>query len=844
MSDEEPVKKAIKQSTLILVLKLTSIMLIVLSMIAVFCIINADRRVDTASQARYELTKNARRFMIGSAFLTSEVRAYAATGKQLFRSNYWYEVNDAQNREIAVESMLEVGITELETGLVNTMLALSNALIPIEEKAMNLARNGDIEGALAIVYGEEYVQAITQIRAMQTDFLAVVSERTNRELAVHYDAMQFWMIISVISLSVAVFIQLISLLIIKDKIIRPLVMVRDEMAKIEKGDLRSEFDAMADTSEMGMLIGSIKKTKTGLNTYIADISEKLSAIALGDSTACIEREYPGDFVMIKESINTISCILAEQRERDERSREELRVAYEEANAANKAKSNFLSNMSHEIRTPMNAILGMTNIALASDIPERRDKCLQKISDASSHLLGVINDILDMSKIDANRFELTNAEFNFEKMMIRVVNIINFRVDEKKQKLIVSLAPDLPVAIVGDDQRLAQVITNLLSNAVKFTPEYGTVKIEVRLLEEVDGVCNISITVTDSGIGISTEQQSKLFTSFSQADAGISRKFGGTGLGLAISKSIVEKMGGDIRVDSKPGKGSRFEFHFYARRGTVETSGKALLNDVKWENLRILAVDDDLVIREYFQNIAIQSNFHCDVAKDGYDALGMIEKGERYDIFFIDWIMPGLNGIELARNIRGKDAGNPVIIMISSTEWAEIEQDARAVGVNKFIPKPLFLSTIMDMIADCLGAEVLLEQNKEHGSVPDYSKYHILLAEDIEINREIVQALLEPTGVSVTCAENGQIALNTFASNPDSFNLIFMDLNMPEMDGSTATIKIRELDSAQAKTIPIVAMTANVFREDIERCMSIGMNAHIGKPLNFEEVLDIMKRFLK
>ena len=844
MSAEEPVKKAIKQSTLILVLKVTSIVLIVLSMTAVFCIINADRKVDVASQARYELTKNARRFIIGSAFLTNEVRAYAATGKQLFRSSYWHEVNDLQNREIAVESMLEIGITELETELVQTMLALSNALIPVEEQAMELARNGDIEGALAIVYGDAYVQAITHIRAVQTDFLAVVSDRTNRELAMHYKAVKFWMIVSVVSLSITAFIQILSLLVIRSKILRPLVMVRDEMAKIEKGDLHSEFDATADTSEMGMLIGSIKKTKTGLNIYIADISEKLSAIALGDSAALIEREYPGDFIMIKESINTISRILAEQRMRDERSREELRVAYEEANAANKAKSNFLSNMSHEIRTPMNAILGMTNIALASDIPERRDKCLHKISDASSHLLGVINDILDMSKIDANRFELTNTEFNFEKMMIRVVNIINFRVDEKKQKLSVFLAPDVPVSIVGDGQRLAQVITNLLSNAIKFTPEFGTIKIEVRLLEEVDGLCKMSVAVTDSGIGISEEQQAKLFTSFSQADAGISRKFGGTGLGLAISKSIVEKMGGNIWVDSKVGEGSRFEFHFYAQRGSVAQTSKALLSDVKWDTLRILAVDDDLVIREYFQNIALQNNFHCDVAKDGHEALGMIEKGERYDIFFIDWKMPGLNGIELTRNIREKGAGNFVIIMISSTEWTEIEQDARAVGVDRFIPKPLFMSTIMDMIAECLGAEVLLEQTQAHDSVPDYSKYHILLAEDIEINREIVQALLEPTGVSVSCAENGQIALDIFASNPGSFDLIFMDLNMPEMDGSSATVKIRELESPQAKSVPIVAMTANVFREDIERCMNIGMNAHIGKPLNFEEVFDIMEKFLK
>ena len=843
MTDAKPVKKAIKQSTLILFLKLASILLLVLSMVAVFCIINSNERLDRASQARYELTKNARRFMLGSTFLTSEVRAYAATGKQLFRSNYWQEVNDLQNREIAVENMFAVGLTEEEQELVYTMLSLSNALIGTEEKAMGYARAGDFARALDIVYGKDYEREITKIRAVQTDFIAVLSERTNRELAVENARVQFWVIVSVVCLSVTGILQIFSLQVVRNKILLPLVMVQDEMAKIEKGDLGSDFKATPDTSEMGMLIGSIKKTKMGLNSYLEDISEKLAAIADGDSTACIEREYPGDFVTIKESINTISKILAEQREQDEQSREKLRAAYEEANAANKAKSVFLSNMSHEIRTPLNAVLGMTNIALASNVPERRDQCLQKISAASSHLLGVINDILDMSKIDANKFELAMAEFNFEKMMIRVINIVNFRVDEKQQRLDVSLDPKMPISIVGDDQRLAQVITNLLSNAIKFTPENGRISVEAKLLEEVDGLCKMSIAVSDSGIGISEEQLKKLFISFSQADEGISRRFGGTGLGLVISKSIVEKMGGQVRVESTAGQGTRFEFEFYAPRGTEEESRITLLKGVRWDDLRILVVDDDFVIREYFQNIAARYNFRCDVSVDGVEAMGMVEKGDHYDIFFIDWKMPRMNGIELTRIIRQRYAEKSVIIMISSTDWVDIEEDAKAAGVDRFIPKPIFQSLVLDMIGECLGPEAYLEQVADQNDQPDFSKFHVLLAEDIEINREIVQALLEPTGIQVTCAENGLIALNIFVEKPEAYDMIFMDLNMPEMDGSTATMKIRELDNPHARTVPIVAMTANVFREDIEKCLAIGMNGHIGKPLDFDAVLEVMKKFL-
>jgi PAS domain S-box-containing protein len=394
--------------------------------------------------------------------------------------------------------------------------------------------------------------------------------------------------------------------------------------------------------------------------------------------------------------------------------EQMTKQQADTEAADRAKSAFLANMSHEIRTPLNAIIGMTTIGKSADALERKDYCFTKIDDASKHLLGVINDILDMSKIEANKFELSPVEFNFEKMIQRVVDVINFRLDEKQQKLTVHIDKEIPQTLITDDQRLAQVVINLLGNAVKFTPEQGSVSLDARFLGEENGLCIIEVSVTDTGIGISAEQQTNLFKSFQQAEATTARRFGGSGLGLVISRNIVEMMDGEIGVKSEPGKGSVFTFTVRVKRG-------ANVND------------------------------------------------------------------------------NP---------------DVNNVPDNK---KP-----------DIAGV---------------FAGRRVLLAEDMEINREIVLALFKTTLLQIECAENGTEAVRKFSESQDAYDLIFMDVQMPEMDGYEATRRIRALDIPKAKTIPIIAMTANVFREDIEKCLEAGMNDHVGKPMNFNDVLGKLRSYL-
>jgi signal transduction histidine kinase/DNA-binding response OmpR family regulator len=565
------------------------------------------------------------------------------------------------------------------------------------------------------------------------------------------------------------------------------------------------------------------------------------------------RHRERDFSSKEEAIlRSGGILIANAISRNEMTRS-LVKAREEALSSTRAKSNFLANMSHEMRTPMNAIIGMTNIAKASPDPEKKNYCLSKIDDASVHLLGVINDVLDMSKIEADKFELSEETFDFERMLQKTVNVINFRVEEKEQVLSVHIDRHIPAMLIGDDQRLAQVITNLLSNAVKFTPEGGAIDLDTWFEGEKEGVCTIKIRVKDSGIGISPDQQARLFTSFQQAENTTTRKFGGTGLGLAISKRIVEMMGGTIRIESELGKGASFIFTIQARQGE-QGDREARHASTDWSRLRLLAVDDDKNIREYFADIAGRFGTRCDTAAGGEEALSLIEQQGEYDLYFVDWKMPGINGIELSRRIKNRGiaaAHKAVIIMISSTEWTAIEEDAKSAGVDKFLPKPLFPSAIADCISECIGSGSLTPGKTEESPVEEgaFRDHTILLAEDMEINQEIVLALLEPTGLSIDCASNGTEAVQMFGADPRRYEMIFMDVQMPEMDGYEATRRIRVIEedlaagAGEGRKIPIVAMTANVFREDIERCLAAGMDDHVGKPLDVNEVLKVLKKYL-
>ncbi len=525
---------------------------------------------------------------------------------------------------------------------------------------------------------------------------------------------------------------------------------------------------------------------------------------------------------------------------------ELLRAKEMAEQANLSKTNFLSNMSHEMRTPMNAIIGMSSIAKNTQDVDKMRYCIEKIDNASSHLLGVINDILDMSKIEAGKLELSPVAFTFDRMLSKVVNVVNFRIEEKKQDFFVRIDRNIPAVLIADEQRMAQVITNLLSNSVKFTPEHGQITLAADLLETQGERVKIKVAVQDTGIGIKEEQRVKLFRSFEQADGGVSRKFGGTGLGLAISKNIVEMMEGTIDVESEMGKGSTFWFTAWLEKAAEQQREQTKeISSPEWKNIRILAVDDSPEVLEYFMHMGDTLGLPCDVAASGKEALQKLKAARKpYQIIFVDWAMPEMDGIELTRHIKEMCGDSTIVIMISATEWSHIEPQAVEVGVDRFMPKPLFTSDVVDCIALCIGqAKTQPEQQKKPKLDGIFQGKRILLAEDVEINREIVMSLLEETGLQIDCAEDGALAYDAFLRSGEVYDLIFMDVQMPVVDGLEATRRIRMEKHPRAKNIPIIAMTANVFREDVERCLEAGMNDHLGKPIDLDEMIDKLRRYL-
>ena len=523
---------------------------------------------------------------------------------------------------------------------------------------------------------------------------------------------------------------------------------------------------------------------------------------------------------------------------------ELEKAEKAATSANKAKSEFLSSMSHDIRTPMNGIVGMTAIAIANvhDMARVQD-CLKKISLSSRHLLGLINDVLDMSKIESGKLSLNIDILSLRDVMENIVNIVQPQIKEKRQHFDIFIRDIESEEVCCDGVRLNQILVNLLSNAIKFTPEEGTINVYLFQEESPKGsdYVRCHFRVRDNGIGMSPEFQKKIFETFSREDTKV-QKIEGTGLGMAITKFIVSMMGGTIEVESEVGKGSEFHVIIDFERATIQEV------DMVLPSWRLLVVDNNEDLCRSATSALKEIGVQAEWVLDGEKALRKIEENHKrntdYEIVLLDWKMPGMNGLETTRGIRKIVGDELPILIISAYDWSEIEDEARAAGVQGFISKPLFKSNLyLGLSRYVEGAPDEDEQVNALEEERDFGGLRILLAEDNDLNWEIAEDILTDVGFEVEWAENGKICVEKFEqSAPGYYDAVLMDIRMPVMNGYDAAKAIRALNRADAR-LPIIAMTADAFSEDIQRCLECGMNEHVAKPIDIEKLMKLLKRYL-
>jgi signal transduction histidine kinase/DNA-binding response OmpR family regulator len=530
---------------------------------------------------------------------------------------------------------------------------------------------------------------------------------------------------------------------------------------------------------------------------------------------------------------------------EEAQRELLTLAARRAEAANHAKSDFLSNMSHDIRTPLNAILGMTAIAaMHISEPERVLDALNKISVSGKHLLGLINSVLDMSKIESGKVSLTEEEFSLSDAVDSMLTVVHPQVDEKDLELSVLVGKVEHEQVIGDEQRLQQILLNIMSNAIKFTPERGRICLSIREKpSDMPGRGCYEFVFEDTGIGMSEEFMDKIFEPFARATDSRTSRIEGTGLGMPIALNIARMMDGDIQVESELGKGSRFTVTVHLKLNDVTEEQLHQLAD-----LSVLVVDDELAVCENACEVLQSLEMRAEYALSGDEAIvrvsGAHEVKEDFAVVILDWKMPGKDGVQTAREIRARVGDEVPIIVLTAYDWSEIEQEATAAGVNAFIEKPLFKARLTHVLKQVLG---LGETESIPASVEQgtYKGHRVLVVEDNDLNIEVAGELLEMTGLEVGFAYNGRQAVDVLeSSEPGYYEMVFMDIQMPFMNGYEATEAIRDSAREDLRHIPIVAMTADAFAEDAQRAMDVGMNGHMSKPVDITKLEKILSLYIR
>ena len=588
-------------------------------------------------------------------------------------------------------------------------------------------------------------------------------------------------------------------------------------------------DLLERTDELGVLAGAFSSMLADIRRHTAELEEKVAL-----RTADLQQTNAQMVTEIQERLKAEA---------------EANRARKVAEEATRAKGDFLANMSHEIRTPMNAVIGMAHLALQTDLSPKQEDYLRKIQRSAHALLGIINDILDFSKIEAGKLHMESVDFSLEEVLDNVSTVVSVKAHEKELEFLMDTAPDVPTALVGDPLRLGQVLINLCNNAVKFT-ERGEILVSTEVVTKDEAMVRLQFSVRDTGIGMTEEEKAKLFQAFSQADASTTRKYGGTGLGLTICKRLVNMMGGEVRVESEPGKGSAFIFT--AKLGLPSEAPRKHFEPLpELRGMRVLVVDDNVSSREILQSMLESMTFDVSVAASAEEGIAELEKeawDRPYKLVLIDWKMPGMDGIKASKRIKSHAAlaPKPKIILVTAYGREELMLKSEKLGLDGFLIKPVSQSVLFDAIMEAFGKAAQKPERLVKPRGPDVDALgrirgaRVLLAEDNEINQQVAKEMLENAGLVVSIAGNGKEAVQMVRAG--AYDAVLMDIQMPEMGGFEATREIRK--DGRFKDLPIIAMTAHAMAGDREKSLEGGMNDHVTKPIDPDELFSALARWIK